>query len=89
MAGVELVEDGESLRQIEDMFRRRNRTMPERNRVQALFPAGAEPIPNERGTAPGVGCVWATAFWPRCPAYRPRCSPCSRHRYGRVFWRWG
>ena len=28
--------------------------MPERNRVQALFPAGAEPIPNAKGTAPGV-----------------------------------
>jgi nicotinamide-nucleotide amidase len=54
VAGVELVEHDESLRQIEEMFRRRQRTMPERNRVQALFPAGAEPIPNERGTAPGV-----------------------------------
>jgi nicotinamide-nucleotide amidase len=28
--------------------------MPERNRVQALFPVGAEPIPNDRGTAPGI-----------------------------------
>ncbi len=28
--------------------------MPERNRVQALFPAGAEPLLNERGTAPGI-----------------------------------
>jgi nicotinamide-nucleotide amidase len=36
------------------MFARRNRPMPERNRVQALCPAGAEPIPNDRGTAPGV-----------------------------------
>jgi nicotinamide-nucleotide amidase len=36
------------------MFARRNRVMPERNRVQALFPAGAEPIPNARGTAPGI-----------------------------------
>ncbi len=54
VAGVELVLHEESLRHIEEMFRRRNRTMPERNRVQALFPAGAEPIPNDRGTAPGV-----------------------------------
>jgi nicotinamide-nucleotide amidase len=54
MAGVDLVLDETSLHQIGEMFRRRNRTMPERNRVQALFPAGAEPIPNERGTAPGV-----------------------------------
>jgi nicotinamide-nucleotide amidase len=28
--------------------------MPERNRVQALFPAGAEPIVNLLGTAPGI-----------------------------------
>jgi len=31
--------------------------MPERNRVQALFPAGGEPIPNSCGTAPGI---WMT-----------------------------
>jgi len=36
------------------MFARRNRTMPDRNRVQAMFPAGAEPIPNAHGTAPGI-----------------------------------
>jgi nicotinamide-nucleotide amidase len=66
VAGVELVEDAQSLRQIEEMFRRRNRTMPERNRVQALFPAGAVPIPNERGTAPGIwmrlGDCWLAAM---------------------------
>ena len=28
--------------------------MPERNRVQAMIPAGAEALPNECGTAPGV-----------------------------------
>ena len=66
VAGVELVEHAESLRQIEEMFRRRNRAMPERNRVQALFPAGAMPIPNDRGTAPGVwmrlGECWLAAM---------------------------
>jgi nicotinamide-nucleotide amidase len=56
-AGVELVLHPESLAQVEAMFARRNRTMPAANRVQAMFPAGAEPIPNERGTAPG--------FWMR------------------------
>jgi nicotinamide-nucleotide amidase len=65
-ACVELVLHEESLRQIEEMFRRRNRPMPERNRVQALFPAGAEPIPNDRGTAPGVwmrlGECWLAAM---------------------------
>ncbi len=53
-AGVELVFDQTSFEQIDAMFRRRNRVMPERNRVQAFFPAGAEPIPNHHGTAPGV-----------------------------------
>jgi nicotinamide-nucleotide amidase len=56
-AGVELVPHPESLEQIRQMFARRGRTMPERNRVQALFPAGAEPIPNRHGTAPGI---WMT-----------------------------
>lgn len=54
LAGVELVLHEESLRQIQEMFSRRGRTFPERNRVQAYFPAGAEPIPNANGTAPGI-----------------------------------
>ena len=54
LAGGGLVFDQASYDQIDAMFRRRNRAMPERNRVQALFPAGAEPIPNHNGTAPGV-----------------------------------
>jgi nicotinamide-nucleotide amidase len=53
-AGVPLVEDPESLSAIAAMFARRNRAMPDRNRVQALFPKGAEPLPNPVGTAPGV-----------------------------------
>src|SRR5207302_683474 len=54
VAGVGLVEDEPSLRRIEEMFSRRNRTMPPTNRVQALFPAGATPVSNDRGTAPGI-----------------------------------
>src|SRR5947207_10372489 len=54
VAGVELVLHEPSLAHIQEMFSRRRRAMPERNRVQALFPAGAEPIPNPLGTAPGV-----------------------------------
>jgi nicotinamide-nucleotide amidase len=53
-AGVELVLHPESLRHIEEMFARRNRAMPERNRVQAMLPAGAEAIFNRSGTAPGI-----------------------------------
>jgi nicotinamide-nucleotide amidase len=56
-AGVELVFHPESFAQIQEMFGRRKRAMPERNRVQAMLPAGAEPIPNTMGTAPGV---WMT-----------------------------
>jgi nicotinamide-nucleotide amidase len=54
LAGVPLVEDAGSLEAIAAMFARRNRAMPERNRVQALLPQGAEPLPNRAGTAPGV-----------------------------------
>ncbi|HEX3446940.1 MAG TPA: competence/damage-inducible protein A, partial [Isosphaeraceae bacterium] len=50
-AGVPLVEDAESLAAIAAMFARRNRVMSERNRVQALFPIGATPLPNPVGTA--------------------------------------
>jgi nicotinamide-nucleotide amidase len=57
VAGVELVSHAESLAQIEQMFARRQRAMTERNRVQALLPAGAEAIPNALGTAPGI---WMT-----------------------------
>jgi nicotinamide-nucleotide amidase len=54
VAGVELVFHEESFEQIKQMFARRNRSIPERNRVQARFPVGAEPIPNANGTAPGI-----------------------------------
>jgi len=54
VAGVKLVEDPESVEQIQQMFRKRGRVMPERNRVQAQFPIGAEPISNPVGTAPGI-----------------------------------
>jgi nicotinamide-nucleotide amidase len=56
VAGVELAEHGPSLEHIREMFVKRNRVMPERNRVQALLPTGAEAIFNVCGTAPGV---WA------------------------------
>lgn len=57
VAGVELVEDAATLAHIREMFARRGREMPERNRVQALQPAGAEALFNAAGTAPGV---WMT-----------------------------
>ena len=43
-----------SLEHIEKMFARRQRAMPDRNRVQAFLPSGSESIPNPHGTAPGI-----------------------------------
>jgi nicotinamide-nucleotide amidase len=54
LAGVPLREDSASMAAIAAMFARRNRPMVERNKVQALFPEGSEPLPNRVGTAPGI-----------------------------------
>jgi nicotinamide-nucleotide amidase len=59
IADVPLIEDPASLDAIRALFARRNRDMPERNRIQAQLPAGTEAIPNALGTAPGV---WMTAL---------------------------
>ena len=53
-AGVELVQDDKVLAWLVDLFKRRGRDMPVRNRVQAFFPAGSRVIPNPHGTAPGI-----------------------------------
>jgi nicotinamide-nucleotide amidase len=54
LAGVDLQFHPPSLEWIESIFKMFNRPMPERNRVQAMFPAGSEVIPNANGTAPGI-----------------------------------
>jgi nicotinamide-nucleotide amidase len=56
-AGVPLVLDDASLAHIRSLFAQHNREMPERNRLQAMFPAGSRPIPNAAGTAPGIDLV--------------------------------
>ena len=43
--------------QIEQFFARRGKEMPQRNRVQAYLPDGAEALNNEVGTAPGIMLV--------------------------------
>jgi nicotinamide-nucleotide amidase len=53
-AGVELQFHQELLDIIVGMFEKRKRQFAERNRVQAYLPAGAEAIPNTKGTAPGI-----------------------------------
>lgn len=57
LGGVGLVFHEPSFEAIRQRFSRRKREMPERNRVQAMFPAGSEPIANPHGTAPGI---WMT-----------------------------
>jgi len=52
--GVELVRNNSILDQIRQLFFQRGREMPERNAVQADFPAGSTPILNPHGTAPGI-----------------------------------
>ncbi|UUO04453.1 CinA family nicotinamide mononucleotide deamidase-related protein [Blastopirellula sp. J2-11] len=52
--GLELQLDPESLAHIERRFASRGFPMPEKNRVQALFPTGSVVIPNPNGTAPGI-----------------------------------
>ncbi len=52
--GVGLEEDPAALAALTGFFDNRGCPMPERNRVQALFPVGGRTIPNARGTAPGL-----------------------------------
>ncbi len=54
LLGVELTLDEGSLAHIQALFSRRKREMPERNRIQAMFPAGSRVIFNPHGTAPGI-----------------------------------
>jgi nicotinamide-nucleotide amidase len=56
LAGRELVLHEPSLRFMIERFQARGMEMPPNNRKQALFPAGAEVVPNPNGTAPGFIC---------------------------------
>ncbi|MEX0677853.1 MAG: CinA family nicotinamide mononucleotide deamidase-related protein [Pirellulales bacterium] len=55
VSGRELVLDEATLQHIRHLFARFKRDMPERNRAQAMFPAGSRILPNANGTAPGIG----------------------------------
>jgi nicotinamide-nucleotide amidase len=61
VTGRELVLDQASLDYIRGLFARHKRDMPDRNRVQAMFPAGSRIIANPHGTAPGI---WLEASRP-------------------------
>lgn len=56
VAGVPLVRDEALVAHIRELFRTRNRAMPENNLRQADVPAGASVIPEMPGTAPGLIC---------------------------------
>jgi len=64
--GVELVFQPALMDDIEQFFRQRQVPMPQRNRLQAYLPAGAESLRNEVGTAPGV----AVQRVQKCPQER-------------------
>lgn len=52
--GVPLEERREALEHLQRLFAARGRPMPERNRLQALFPVGSQMIGNPHGSAPGI-----------------------------------
>ncbi len=52
--GTELQLQADLLGRLENFFTRRNLRMPEKNKIQAYIPAGAKPIENSLGTAPGI-----------------------------------
>jgi len=87
-AGVELEFRPELWEHIQELFRRRGRSVPEQNRRQALLPRGAEAIANPEGTAPGVAMqlvrppgspVWLFAL-PGVPAEMRQMWPEVQHR---------
>lgn len=52
--GAPLVPDPTALEALEQFFARLGRTMPPRNRIQAMIPEGFGALPNPCGTAPGL-----------------------------------
>jgi nicotinamide-nucleotide amidase len=65
-AGLELVQDDAALAHIRNLFARRKREMPERNRLQAQFPRGSRVVPNPEGTAPGIDLTVRRSCGPPC-----------------------
>lgn len=57
LASVELYLDEREAERIRQYFKSHRRPMPENNLKQAMFPVGAEVVPNELGTAAGYRLV--------------------------------
>jgi nicotinamide-nucleotide amidase len=87
-AGRELVLDEPSLALIVERFRTRGMEMPSNNRKQALFPAGAEIIPNPNGTAPGFICPVEVNGQTRHVACFPGVPRETRHMVGATLVPW-
>src|SRR6186997_2405402 len=68
-AGVELYEDAAALAHIRNLFARRKREMPERNKLQAQFPRGSRVVPNPEGTAPGIDLTVPRSCVPPCRVF--------------------
>lgn len=81
--------DAEAMRQIEQMYARFKRVMPEINRRQAWLPRGAARLDNAWGTAPGFAVEQGRCFLvfmpgvPRemKPMFTERVEPSLRHRF--------
>jgi len=67
--GRPLQRNAAALDQIRRLFAQRGRAMPERNALQADFPAGAQPIPNAFGTAPGIALEATAPDGRPCPVF--------------------
>jgi len=91
-SGDALIEDAESLAQIERYFRGRGRAMNELNRVQALRPSRGRSLRNDHGTAPGIAArindsdIFCMPGPPRemMPMFEARVVPSLRPPTGRV-----
>jgi nicotinamide-nucleotide amidase len=90
LLGCELHEDAAVVDHVREFFTRRNRPMPDRVRIQAMVPAGAEVIGNDHGTAPGLlmafgeaGCLVMLPGPPRelRPMFAEKVLPRIRDRF--------
>lgn len=66
LSGRPLEFRSEVYQHIESLFAKRKREIPERNRLQAMFPAGSQEIFNPQGTAPGVDLTLYPAATSAC-----------------------
>lgn len=90
LLGCALHEDETVVEHVRGFFTRRNRPMPDRVRIQAMVPDGAQVIANDHGTAPGLvmsfgegGCLVMLPGPPRelRPMFAGKILPLIRERF--------